>query len=170
MRPNKSSPFDVLQPIAPGISWTAPEKSRPWQQPPQLVNVGDVIQKYMDSFSDPEAISNAIDALETKVPLSVMAQSIMLNHVSEGVHTLDMGILVMPVLIELLITFADLSKTDYTVFPDEIEKQNIIPLGIAKLAMKKALEGMQKTVDKTIEEAQETKPTGLMARKQKEVM
>ena len=170
MQPNKSSPLDVIQPVAPGISWTAPEKSRPWQQPPQLVNIGEVVQRYMDGFSDPEVMSNAIDAIETKVPLSVMAQSIMLNHVSEGVHTMDMGILVMPVIIELLITFADLSKTDYTVFPDEIEKQNIIPLGIAKLAMKKALESMQKTVDKTIEEAQETKPIGLMARKQKEVM
>ena len=166
MQPNKSSPFDVIQPVVPGISWTAPEKSRPWQQPPQLVDIGDVIQRYMDGFSDPEAMSNAIDALETKVPLSVMAQSIMLNHVSEGIHTLDMGILIMPVLIELLVTFAKLSDIKYTVFPDEIEKQNIIPLGIAKLAMKKALERMEKTV----EEVQETKPAGLMARKQKEAM
>jgi len=166
MQPNKSSPFDVLQPIAPGISWTAPEKSRPWQQPQQLVNIGDVIHRYMDNFSNPEVMSNAIDVVETKVPLSVMAQSIMLNHVSEGVHTLDMGILVMPVIIELLITFAELNNVEYIVFPDEIEKQNIIPIGVAKLAMKKALESMEKTV----EQVQETKPAGLMARKQKEVM
>ena len=166
MQPNKSSPLDVLQPVAPGISWTAPEKSRPWQQPPQLVNIGDVVQRYMDSFSDQEVMSNAIDAIETKVPLSVMAQSIMLNHVSEGVHTMDMGILVMPVIIELLITFAELSKVDYIVFPDQIEKQNIIPVGVARLAMKKALESMEKTA----EQVQETKPAGLMARKQKEVM
>lgn len=166
MQPNKSSPLDVIQPVAPGISWTAPEKSRPWQQPPQLVNIGEVVQRYMDSFSDPEVMSNAIDAIETKVPLSVMAQSIMLNHVSEGVHTMDMGILVMPVIIELLITFAELSKVDYIVFPDQIEKQNIIPVGVARLAMKKALESMEKTA----EQVQETKPAGLMARKQKEVM
>ena len=121
MQPNKSSPFDVIQPVVPGIS---------------------------------------------KVPLSVMAQSIMLNHVSEGVHTMDMGILVMPVIIELLITFAELSKVDYIVFPDQIEKQNIIPVGVARLAMKKALESMEKTA----EQVQETKPAGLMARKQKEVM
>jgi hypothetical protein len=166
MQPNKSSPLDVIQPVAPGISWTAPEKSRPWQQPPQLVNIGEVVQRYMDSFSDPEAMSNAIDAIETKVPLSVMAQSIMLSHVNEGVHTMDMGILVMPVIIELLITFAELSNVEYIVFPDEIERQNIIPVGVARLAMKKALESMEKTV----EEVQETKPAGLMARKQKEVM
>lgn len=166
MQPNKASPFDVLQPVAPGISWTAPEKSRPWQQPPQLVNIGDVVKKYMDGFSDLEVMSNAFDAIETKVPLSVLAQSIMLHHVNEGVHTIDMGILVMPVIIELLVTFAELSDVDYTVFPDEIEKQNIIPLGIAKLAMKKSLESMEKTV----EQVQETKPAGLMARKQKEVM
>ena len=166
MQPNKSSPLDILQPVAPGISWTAPEKSRPWQQPPQLVNIGDVVQRYMDNFSDQEVMSNAIDAIETKVPLSVMAQSIMLNHVSEGIHTLDMGILVMPVIIELLVTFAELSKVDYIVFPDQIEKQNIIPVGVARLAMKKALESMEKTV----EQVQETKPAGLMARKQKEVM
>lgn len=166
MQPNKTSPLDVIQPVAPGISWTAPEKSRPWQQPPQLVNIGDVVQRYMDNFSDLEVMSSAIDAIETKVPLSVMAQSIMLNHVSEGVHTMDMGILVMPVIIELLVTFAELSNVDYIVFPDEIEKQNIIPVGVARLAMKKALESMEKTV----EQVQKTKPAGLMARKQKEVM
>ena len=35
----ESNPVDLVSYTAPGISWTAPEKSRPWLQPPQLTDI-----------------------------------------------------------------------------------------------------------------------------------
>ena len=166
MKKNKLSPFDVLTPVPPGVSWTAPEKSRPWQQPPQLTNISDVAQRYLDMFSSAEVMSYALDAVETKVPLSVIAESVMLNNVSEGLHTLDAGILVMPVIMEILISICSVQNIEYTVYPDDVERQTIVPTRIAKMAVRKAME----KVETAVEEIETTKPVGLMARKQKEVV
>ena len=60
---------DVVTYTAPGISWTAPEKSRPWQQPPQYTDIMDVANSYIIAFSAENAMDNMLDALETKVPM-----------------------------------------------------------------------------------------------------
>jgi hypothetical protein len=166
MKKSKLTPTDVITPVAPGISWTAPEKSRPWQQPPQLTNISDVAQRYLDMFSNPDTIMYTLDALETQVPLSVLAESIMLNSVSEGLHTMDAGILVMPVIIEILASVATSQQIEYTIYPDEIEKQTVVPPRIAKMAVQKAME----KIDVMVEEVETAKPVGLMARKQKEMV
>lgn len=166
MKKSKLTPTDVITPIPPGVSWTAPEKSRPWQQPPQLTNISDVAQRYLDMFSNPDTTMYTLDALETQVPLAVIAESVMLNSVSEGLHTLDAGILVMPVIIEILISICVSQKIEYTVYPDDLERRTVVPDRIAKMAVKQA---MQK-VETAVEEVETGKPVGLMSRKQKEMV
>ena len=168
MQKNKTSPLDVITPVPPGVSWTAPEKSRPWQQPPQLTNISDVAQRYMDMFSSPDVMLNTLDVLESKVPLSAIAESLMLNNVSEGLHTLDAGILVMPVIIELFVSICTLHKIEYIIYADDVERNTTVPTRIAKLAVKKAMEKMEEAVP--TEQPREEKPMGLMARKQKEMV
>ena len=168
MQKAKTSPFDIITPVPPGVSWTAPEKSRPWQQPPQLTNISDVAQRYMDMFSNPDVMLNTLDVLEGKIPLSVIAESLMLNNVSEGLHTLDAGILVLPIVIELFVSICILHNIEYTVYPDDVESSTVVPTRIAKLAVKKAMEKIEEAVP--VEQPREEKPMGLMARKQKEVV
>ena len=167
MQPNKSSPLDVIQPVAPGISWTAPEKSRPWQQPPQYTDIMDVANSYIIAFSTENAMDNMLDALETKVPISVIAQSIMLNGVSEGRHTMDAGILVMPVLMEMMLSIAMLNNIKTVMYPDDYDRESTVSNRTARLAVEKAM----KKIEAAAEPAKEEKPVGgLMARKQKEVV
>ena len=158
--------LDVVTYTAPGISWTAPEKSRPWQQPPQFTNIMDVVNNYIISMSSEETMDNILDALETKVPISVIAQSIMLTGVSEGKHTMDSGILVMPVIMEMMLSIAMLNDVETVLYPDDYDKQSSVSNRTARMAVKKAMEKIEAAVEPTKEE----KPVGgLMARKQKEV-
>jgi len=159
--------LDVVTYTAPGISWTAPEKSRPWQQPPQFTNIMDVVNSYITSMSSEETMDNILDALETKVPISVIAQSIMLTGVSEGKHTMDAGILVMPVIMEMMLSIAMLNDVETVLYPDDYDKQSSVSNRVARMAVKKAME----KIEAVAEPAKEEKPvSGLMARKQKEVV
>ena len=158
---------DVVTYTAPGISWTAPEKSRPWQQPPQYTDIMDVANSYIIAFSAENAMDNMLDALETKVPISVIAQSIMLNGVSEGRHTMDAGLLVMPVLMEMMLSIAMLNGIKTVMYPDDYDKDSTVSSRTARLAVEKAM----KKIEAAAEPAKEEKPVGgLMARKQKEVV
>jgi hypothetical protein len=167
---SNTNPADVVNYTPPGISWTAPEKSRPWQQPPQLVNMMDVCGYYIMNMSRDEMLDDLLDVVETPVPLAVTAEAMMLQGVSNGIHSVDMGILVMPVIIEMLITIADHNKSEYTIYPDDYDKEAKVSNRVARLAVERA---MKKIESKDVSEEEETpvvkEPKGLMA-KRKEVM
>lgn len=163
----ESNPVDLVSYTAPGISWTAPEKSRPWLQPPQLTDISRVALYYIATISDEEMMDDMLDSLETSIPLAVIAQAMMMNGVSNGVHTLDAGILAMPVIIEMLESLALSHKVKYVIYPDDYDKQVSVSNRVAKLAVEKA---MNKNPVVEEEPMPEAKPTGLGSRKQKEVM
>ena len=58
-----------------------------------------------------------VDVIEMGIPLTAIANSLQLASVMEGKHNIDVGILLMPILIELLELIADktLLMSDLTV-------------------------------------------------------
>jgi len=162
----KSTPADVLRPIPPGISWTAPDKSRTWQQPPKFVKLTDVVKMYMDGIMSEEIGNNLLDSLETGIPLSVIAEAMMLSGVSKGVHTIDTGILAMPVIMEMLKSVAVFNNIDTKMFASDYDKEETASPRIIREAVSKVFN------KKVVEPTEETeKPmSGLMGRKNKEVI
>jgi hypothetical protein len=158
----KLTPVDVIKPVAPGVSWTAPPKGRPWTTPPKFVKVSDIAQGYINNLSSPSMINSMLDAIETGVPLAALAESLMLSGVHKGVHTTDAGILVMPVIVEMLKTAAELHGVEYIVFPDDNEQANTVPDRVIREAIKDA---SMKKEETAVEPKVEL--SGLMARKSK---
>lgn len=167
MAANNFTPADIIKPVPPGISWTAPAKGRPWTTPPKIVKLSDVAQGYIDNLSSASTMNNILDVIETEVPLASMAEALMLSSVNKGIHTIDTGILVMPVIIEMLKTVAELHGTKYTIFPDELVEGDDIPVRVARAAIKSASE-------KQSEPEEVVKPrvqlSGLMSKKPVENM
>lgn len=166
MLENESKLGDVLTTAPPGISWTAPSRGRPWMNQPEQVSVSSIAKYYIDALGKSAAANDILDALETKVPLATIAETFMLTGVNKGRHTLDAGMLVMPVIIELLQSIADLNKIKTVRFIQDLEKGTTIHPRILREFAKKASEPMPEPM---VEEAM-TEPTGLMARKPKEVI
>jgi len=160
---------DVVNYTPPGISWTAPEKSRPWQSPPQLVDMVDVCGYYIMNMSSDEMLDDLLDVVETPVPLAVTAEAMMLQGASSGIHSVDMGILVMPVIIEMLITIAEHNKSEYTIYPDDFDKDAKVSNRVARLAVEKAMKKIEDKEAPEVEDEMPKEPKGLMA-KRKEVM
>lgn len=162
----KLTPADVIRPTPPGISWTAPAKGRPWSQPPKIVKLSAIAQGYIDNLSSASSINSVIDAIETKVPLASLAEALMLSSVNKGIHTIDTGILVMPVIIEMLATAAEIHGIEYTIFPDESEVA-AVPERVIREALKEVSE-KKDVVEETPEPS--VKLSGLMSRKTSEEM
>ena len=159
----------ALRSVPPGISFTSPEKSRKWQQPPKYVKVTDVVKHYMEMIASGEAVNELLDVLETGIPLSVIAEGTMLSSVGEGIHTIDAGILAMPVIMEMLKTVAMLNNIDTKDYASDYDKEHTMP----KRIIKQAIDQVFKTIEPEVEKAQPVaeeapQPMGLMARKTKE--
>lgn len=163
MATNELTVGQVLRPIPAGISWAAPEKSRAWQNPPKFIKLSDVANNYIAMLSSKEMANGILDALDTKAPLASLAEVIMLSGVQKGAHTLDTGVLVMPILIEMLKTVAMMNDIKTVTYSEEYDDMRSIPTRAVKMAL---ASNMETPVEEMSSPAEEPK-MGLMQRKTK---
>jgi hypothetical protein len=161
-------------PIA-GQSLTTEVGGRPWQQPAKYSTVEDALEFYAKKITDPAINSSLLDALEMGTPVSSVAEVIVQSSAMEGLHTIDVSILLLPVVMELIAYVADEAEIKYNMGIDTEIDQDIIPDSIIELAIKKAKDKMpeeeeekQEEVMGLNEELPEPQPTGLMARTETE--
>lgn len=160
-------PFDY--PI-PGEGMTAELGSRPWQNPPQYATVEQALEFYIPKLVSEEIYDGLLDSMELGIPLTTMADSMQSAAVMQGLHTVDVGILAMPVIIEMLAYIGDEAGIEYNLGMDKpIDEDKISSTKIA-LAMKRMREKMPEALEEREEQPEmeepmpEPAPTGLMAR------
>jgi hypothetical protein len=99
-------------PIA-GQSLTAEVGNRPWQNPPQYSTVEEALEYYIPRITNPDMLNNLFDVMESGIPLTTIANAMQTAGAMEGKHTLDVGILILPILIETMAYLADESDIEY---------------------------------------------------------
>ena len=159
---------EINAPI-PGMSLTAPLGGRPWQQPPQMATVEQAIDYYVPKIMDKEFLPELLTIIELGIPLTTIANSFQLASVMEGKHSIDVGVLVIPVLVELMMTVADANEVEYVSGMSREKEKGLSNAQIA-LAKKKGLldkdiEVEEPTPEPT-EEPEEEPNMGLMSRRE----
>ena len=149
----------------PGQSLTHEVRARPWQNPPQFNTVEESMDWYLERFDNPELVEEMLSIIENKVPLSVIANSMQLGAVLQGVHSIDVGVLITPIIIEILRTLAGKTDTDYVIGdePEDTDRPSdaVIESAVNKI---KSMPIEDKVEEEEIEEDDE-EPMGLMARR-----
>ena len=103
----------MLDAPIPGQSLTHELGARPWQTPAQYTTVEEALDYYIPRFANDDVTEQLMDVLETGVPVSTLANTIQLGGVMEGKHNIDVGMLVIPVLMELIMYMADEEGIEY---------------------------------------------------------
>jgi len=99
----------------PGQSLTTEPGNRPWENPPKLNTVEEAIDFYMKRLSDPEMMNRMLDILEeTGLPVTVLVEVMTMGGVMQGLHSVDISVLVSPVLVEFIKGAADKAEIEYT--------------------------------------------------------
>jgi len=146
----------------PGMSLTSEPGNRPWENPPNLVSVEDAMEFYTRRIlGTPENYDQVLDIIESGLPIRNVANILMKTSVMEGYHTIDVGILVLPVVEELLMSVADMHDVSYVETIDEVFKENVVSRRQARLAVQE----MQKS-KATPAVGPTEQPKGLMAKPQ----
>lgn len=154
----------------PGESLVAELGARPWQTPPKMTSVDEAVDYYMERMSSEDFMEQVVDVLESGVPVAVVANTIQLASVMDGIHSVDVGMLVVPVIMEMLMLLGDSAGIEYSL-GDEKFDQEITDGKIAKAVTAYKTKMSEVTEDKKpepeIEEEpeKEAKSSGLMARR-----
>lgn len=168
------SPASLKAPI-PGMSLTTEPGNRPWENPPQLVTVDEAIEFYTEKILDPDKADAILNAMDEEVSIEAMADMLTTSAVMDGIHTLDVSILVTPVVQEMLRYVGDLNEIEYINSYEEVDKKNKISRTEAKKLAREAIKGTSKNVpvppearvDVEDKIATEEPKAGLMARRTK---
>ena len=153
----------------PGQSLTAELGSRPWQSKPQYTTVDEAIKYYMDRLTSDEFMDQVLDVLELGVSVVDIADIIQTSSVMEGLHTVDVGVLVSPVIVEMIMFIADSADIKYVTGLDNPEKDKVSPAKISKIIKELREEMDEKETEVTDTEEEEMsiqeEPKGLMSRR-----
>ena len=152
----------------PGQGMTSELGARPWEQPPQYTTVDEALSYYLPKLSNDEFAKNLVNVMEMGVPITSLANTIQMSSVMEGRHSVDVGILILPVLIEAMRFIGDSANVDYVV-GNEGKKSKVDDDLAKRVATEMNVNHEEDSVDIAIEdtpvEVEEEVTTGLMARR-----
>jgi hypothetical protein len=110
--------------------------------------------------------------MEMGIPITTIANGIQLNGVMTGIHTIDVGILIMPVLVETMAYMADEAGVDYDLGTEnrvdsDLVSDSQLALVIKKIKDKQGIESempvQEEMAPEPVEEPVES--GGLMSRR-----
>ena len=156
----------------PGMGMTAELGSRLWEQPPQLDTVDEATDFYMERMKQEDVQKGLIKVIDMCVPLTTIANAIQLAYVMEGIHNIDVGVLMLPILVETMRYIAEEANIEYVTGMEEIkEKDDALALKVASKMIDEKEEIVEEEDVNKISETETTgveivkPPKGLMSRR-----
>ena len=154
----------------PGMGMTHELGARPWQTPPKLAKTDEVVQDYLIKMQDDSFVKQLIGVLESGVPVTTLANTIQLAGVMEGRHSVDTGMLVIPVLMEMMMLIADKAGIKYNSGMDKDTTEDTKDTMIASVLEEMTQELEKKDTEETDNDEEqsaemESEPMGLMSRR-----
>jgi len=144
----------------PGQGMTAEKHSRPWLNPPKLNSVEDTLEFYLERMLQEEATMSMLSIIKRKMPISLLAESMTTGGVMQGIHTIDIAILVNPILMEFMKGMAERANIEY-VLDSSIPKKERTNFTALREIMNEKLEASEEKIE---EVGEEIKSQGLMSR------
>ena len=152
----------------PGESLTGAPKAMPWERPPEVTDPKKALSIHMSRLQDPELAFDIASALEMGVTVKELTTGIIRGAVAQGVHTIDVGMLIAPAIHEAVLTIGKKSKVDFKEGLDNSAEREKTVKDLKKVMIEKNLNSKQKTpiVEEQIEEEPEVEE-GFMKRRVK---
>jgi hypothetical protein len=103
----------------PGQSLTNEPGNVPWEQPPQMVDLDEVVRYYVERLSEPEGVDAVAGLLKSGTPAVAVAKTLMRFSVMKGIHSVDAGMLATPVIVELIRSIGEIEDIDYYILSED---------------------------------------------------
>ncbi len=108
----RPSPKLFSAPI-PGQSLTAEPKSRPYERPPEITDPEDALRLHLTRLNDVERLDTAMMLLDKGVDVRSLTEGLLRSAVSEGIHSIDVSLIIAPTIHEFIADVADEVGIEY---------------------------------------------------------
>ena len=163
----------------PGQSLATSEKSSPYEKPPEISNALDALDVHLDRLNNTEIMEGITNMLESDIDVVTAVEGILRSAVLEGIHSLDISILIAPHIHEYIKGQAEVLKLDYDEGFEDVEASNRLKdravgeriMRSINLEMATPTDDLEQATPEVMGEAEspapveEEPPQGLMARR-----
>lgn len=119
----------------PGMSLTGSPGKYPWERPPEIVDPEEALMLHLERLSTRDKIEDMLDMLELGVDVRSLTEGLLRSAVAEGIHTVDVSLLIAPVVHEYIKDTAERAGIEFDeglVDPDEKKKRKPVELALSK--------------------------------------
>ena len=156
--------IDFLSAPIPGMSLTTEPGNRPWEQPPQLTKLSEVVDYYTDRLTEPELVDALMDAISNDAPIHETVMGLVNYSVMNGIHSVDTGMMVSVVVVEMIKALAELNGIGYILTSDDKEKMTKVDSKIARDAIREVTQAATQPPPAKEEVPETVTSRGLMAK------
>lgn len=107
----------------PGQSLTDTPKNAPYERPPEISKPEEALKMHMQRLSDPEKMGAVMDMLETGLDVVTITEGYLRSAVANGIHSVDVSMLVAPAIHKYIKTTADKLGIDYEEGLEDVEEK-----------------------------------------------
>lgn len=168
----------ILDGPIPGQSLTASPKNAPYERPPEVTDPDDALMIHLDKLNDAETMEGVTYLIQKGVDVRTITEGILRSAVMEGIHSVDVSLIVAPVVHDFIASTLDAIGLEYDHGFEDKEAQSELRYKQNANLAKKVLSGEEELgdpVEPTAEPEQEQQiemdleepmpePKGLMAR------
>jgi len=97
----------------PGFSLTQEPKGSPFENPPDIVDPEEATRYHLDKMNNSNAFEDISYFLEAGIDIPTLVQGILRSAVFQGIHSVDVSLIVAPVLHEFIKDIGDATGVDY---------------------------------------------------------
>jgi hypothetical protein len=133
----------------PGQSLTAEPRNAPYERPPEYVDPEEALMMHIDHLNSPDAISAMAQSVDMGLDIRTITEGILRSAVMEGLHTIDVSLLVAPVIHEFIRSNLDVLGYEYdNGFGTKKEKQEAM-MRMAEMTEESRLNKLAGEIDPT---------------------
>lgn len=167
-------PFDA--PI-PGESLTKEPKNAIYENPPKINDPAEAIELHLDNLSNPTAMEGVLELLESdRMTIADIVQGLTRVAVAHGYHSIDMSLIIGPVIHEFIKQTADVVGVSYKegfehLSPSEKDRMKVAGVKAKRTLSKEdapktsvTMDDIDPVAETEVEEVQEKTTKGLMSR------
>jgi len=123
----------------PGQSLTKEPRNAPWERPPETADPEEAIERHIQRFSDTKVMDAILDTIEMGLPVSHVTEMLLTGGVTNGIHSIDMSMMIAPVIQEYLVEVLESEGVEFKEFFDEDDGKDIKK----KMAIAQAIQGVK---------------------------
>lgn len=163
----KYNPFDA--PV-PGQSLTDEPQNYPWEHPPQYTNINEAAEAIFNRLTEDDAALNMLAMLKSGVPVEAIVRTLIFAGFSEGKFNPDLGILLAPIVMAMIVGIAKRAKLKEIVVtmddksPTKIAEEFLVRKKFDKVISDLKVEAENKEKEEVEPMPEQPMRTGLMER------